>query len=59
MANQEMEIRMTDTQLAQLEVFLSRVNLNAKEVMAFTEILNEIKHAMPATSERITIDELN
>lgn len=58
MANQEMVIRMTDDQIRQLEVFLSRVNLNAKEVTAFTEILNEIHLALPTFEPRIPIDEM-
>jgi hypothetical protein len=59
MSKQDMTIRMTEDSLKHLMMFLSRVNLNAKEVMSFAEIMNELKMAMPSTRERIKMDELN
>jgi len=59
MAEQILVIRLTETQMKALDAFLGRVNLNAKEVNAFTDVINALTKATAApNNEAYSTDEL-
>jgi len=52
--SETMIVKLTEKQMQALEAFIGRVQLNAKEVAAFNDLMNAFNTATPADSVEAT-----